>query len=281
MQLTEADQHRRAVAFRDLHAGDGAFVVPNPWDAGSARLLTQLGFAALATTSAGLAFSLGRPDGVNRIGRDEVLDNVRAIVGATHLPVSADLESGYAADPDGVAVTIRLGADAGLVGGSIEDASGDPADPIIPMGVAVERVEAAVATARALPFPFMLTARAENFLHGRVDLDDTIARLRAYERAGADVLYAPALPDIEAVRAVCAAVDRPVNVVAGIGPALSVERLAGAGVRRISLGSALARAALGGLLRAATEVRDRGTFTFTADAVPYAEVNALLSREAT
>lgn len=281
MQLAEVDQRRRAVAFRDLHAGDSVFVVPNPWDAGSARLLTQLGFAALATTSAGLAFSLGRPDGVNRIGRDEVLDNVRAIVGATYLPVSADLESGYAADPDGVAETIRSGAEAGLVGGSIEDASGDPGDPIIPIGVAVERVEAAVAAARALPFPFTLTARAENFLHGRADLDDTITRLRAYERAGADVLYAPALPDADAVRAVCAAVDRPVNVVAGIGPALSVETLAACGVRRISLGSALARAALGELLRAATEVRDRGTFAFTAGAVSYAELNGLMSREAT
>ncbi|HEX6355475.1 isocitrate lyase/phosphoenolpyruvate mutase family protein [Actinophytocola sp.] len=271
-QLAAEEQHRRGVAFAELHRD--TFVIPNPWDAGSARLLTQLGFPALATTSAGLAYSLGRGDGA--IDRDETLANARTIVAATDLPVSADLEDCYASDADGIGETIRLAAEAGAVGGSIEDATGDPDEPIRPFETAVERVAAAVEAARALPFPFTLTARAENFLYGRQDLDDTIRRLQAFEEAGADVLFAPALPDLDAVRTVCAAVSRPVNHVT-IGGPYSVAELRDCGVRRISLGSALARAALGEALSAAREIQESGTFTFTTRAVPYAEINALLS----
>jgi 2-methylisocitrate lyase-like PEP mutase family enzyme len=274
MQLHPQDQHARAVAFRDLHAGPDAFVMPNPWDAGTARILTGLGFPALATTSAGVAFSLGRPDGAGRLLRSETLDNARAIVAATHLPVSADLESCYAADAAQIGQTIQLAARAGLVGGSIEDATGRADAPIYPFAEAVERVAAAVAAVAALPFPFTLTARAENYLYGRPDLDDTIARLRAFEAAGADVLYAPMLPGLDAVRAVCAAVSRPVNVIAG--PALRVAELAAAGVRRISLGSALPRAALGAMISAAREIREQGTFGFLARALPYGEANTLM-----
>lgn len=275
MLLHPEDQYRRGVALRNLHAGPGTFVIPNPWDAGSARILTGIGFRALATTSGGLAFGLGRPDGLSRLRRPEVLDNARAIVAATGLPVSADLEAGYGATTAAVAETIRLAADAGLVGGSIEDATGDPAAPIRPLGEAVERVTAAVEAAGKLPFPFAVTARAENFLYGRPDLDDTITRLRAFEAAGADVLFAPGLPDLDAVRAVCAAVSAPVSVIAS--PAFTVAGLRGCGVRRISLGSALARAALGALIRAAQEIDQQGTFTFSADALPYGEANALMS----
>lgn len=278
MVLSVAEQYQRGVAFRDLHASDGAFVVANAWDAGSALLLTQVGFAALATTSAGLAFATGRRDGANLVSRDETLCNARSIVAATHLPVSADLESGYAGSAEEVAQTIRLAAEAGLVGGSIEDATGDPDTPIHPFEVAVERVTAAVHAARALQFPFTLTARAENFLYGRADLSDTIRRLQAFEEAGADVLYAPALPDVDAICAVCAAVQRPVNVLAGVGPVLSVAELAACGARRISLGSALFRAALGGVRRAVREVQDQGTFSFVADAPSHAEANTLMSR---
>jgi 2-methylisocitrate lyase-like PEP mutase family enzyme len=279
MLLTDEDQHRRGVTFRDLHTGEDTFVVANAWDAGSARLLSQLGFAALATTSAGLAYSLGRPDGANLVDRDEAVGNARAIVAATRLPVTADLESCYAESSDGIAETIRLAAAAGLVGGSIEDATGDPAAPIQPLETAAARVAAAVEAARSLPFPFTLTARAENFLYGVTDLQDTIRRLRAYQEAGADVLYAPCLPDAEAIRAVCAAVDRPVNVVVAGNAALSVTDLAACGVRRISLGSAFARASLSGLLAAAREVKEKGTFSFTADAMAYADANAWMSGE--
>ncbi|MGW1990769.1 isocitrate lyase/PEP mutase family protein [Embleya sp. NPDC001921] len=280
MLLDPADRYRRGLAFKEAHESDQAFVVANAWDAGSARLLTGLGFTALATTSAGLAFALGHSDGVNLLDREQALDNARAIVAATPLPVSADLESCYGASGEEIAHTIRLAADAGLVGASIEDATGDPDDPILPIETAVERVAAAVEAARALPFPFTLTARAENFLYGRGDLKDTIVRLQAYEAAGADVLYAPCLPDVEAIRTVCAVLDRPVNVLAGVGPALSVGELRECGARRISLGSAFARAALGGFLRAAREVREHGTFAFVGQAVPYAEVNALMSEPA-
>lgn len=271
------DQYERALVFRELHAGEEAFVIPNPWDAGSARVLTQAGFPALATTSGGLAFMLGLQDGANLIGRDDTLSNARAVVEATHLPVSADLENGFADDPAGVAETIRLAAEAGVVGGSIEDATGRADDPIYPFDAAVERVAAAVEAARALSFPFTLTARAENFLYGRPDLDDTIRRLQAYEVAGADVLFAPGLPDLDAIRAVCGAVERPVNVLAGA--TLSVRALQECGVRRISLGSALPRAALTSVLRAAAEIRRDGTFTFAAGALPYGEVNALMRAE--
>ncbi|MBT2402881.1 MULTISPECIES: oxaloacetate decarboxylase [unclassified Streptomyces] len=268
-------QHRRAVAFRDLHTGPRPFVVPNPWDAGTATLLAGFGFAALATTGAGLAYSLGRPDGT--VSRAEILDNARSIVEATGLPVTADLESGFADKPADIAETIRLAAAAGLVGGSIEDSSGRADDPIRPLDEAVERVAAAVEAARRLDFPFTLTARAENFFQGRPDLDDTIRRLKAYEEAGADVLYAPALPDAEAIRAVCSAVDRPVNVLMGGALKLSVTELGALGVRRVSTGSALSRAALGALTRAAREISELGTFGFGADALPYAEANGLLA----
>jgi 2-methylisocitrate lyase-like PEP mutase family enzyme len=274
MTHATADQRRKAEDFRALHAADEPFVVANPWDRGTARLLTGLGFAALATTGAGLAYSLGRPDG--RVTREELLNNAAAIVDATHLPVTADLEGGFGDTPDEVAETIRLAARAGLVGGSVEDYTGRADDPIRPLPEAAERVAAAVAAARGLDFPFTVTARAENFFQGRPDLADTIRRLQAYEEAGADVLYAPALPDADAVRAVCASVSRPVNVLMGGALRLSVAELGKLGVRRVSVGSSMSRAAYGALVRAAEEVRDRGTFTFGPDAVPYADLNRLL-----
>ena len=268
------DQAAKAAAFRALHARSGAFVIPNPWDAGTARILAALGFEALATTSAGLAYALGLRDGA--AGRAETLANARAIVDATALPVSADLENGFGDTPEDAAETIRLAAEAGLVGGSIEDATGNAAQPIYDFSHAVERVAAAVEAARALPFPFVLTARAENFLHGRADLDDTIRRLQAFERAGADVLYAPALPGLDAIRTVCAAVSCPVNVLAGGSGTPSVTALAEAGVKRVSLGSGLSRAALGGLVRAAREIKEQGTFGFAADALSYADANGFM-----
>ena len=269
-------QSERAATFRALHQGPGAFVLPNPWDLGSARILAGLGFGALATTSAGFAFTLGRRDGA--VTRDEALAHARAVVDATDLPVSADLENGFGDDPATVAETVRLAAAAGLVGASIEDASGDPRRPVYDRSLAVERVAAAVGAARSLPFPFTLTARAENHIRGNPDLEDTIARLQAFERAGADVLYAPGLPDLAAIRTVCAAVSRPVNVLAASGgQRLSVPELAAAGVRRVSLGGLLARAALGALLRAAREVRETGGFGFAADAAPPAEIGAFMA----
>jgi 2-methylisocitrate lyase-like PEP mutase family enzyme len=268
------DQAAKATMFRALHQRRGAFVIPNPWDAGTARILAALGFEALATTSAGLAFSLGRRDAEGAISRDETLANARAIVEATDLPVSADLEDGFGRRPEDAAETIRRAAAIGLVGGSIEDTTADPARPIHDFGLAVERVAAAVEAVRGLSFPFMLTARTENFLFSRPDLDDTIARLRAFEAAGADVLYAPGLPDIAAIRRVCASVSRPVNVVIGLtGQNFTVAELAEAGVKRISLGSTLSRAALGGFLRAAREINEYGTFQFVDQAVPFLEVN--------
>ncbi|GAB3974819.1 isocitrate lyase/phosphoenolpyruvate mutase family protein [Plantactinospora veratri] len=274
MTLDAADQHRRAVTFRRLHEGP-TFVLPNPWDVGSARVLAQLGFPALATTSAGLAFALGRPDGANLVSRAETLQNVRMIAAATPLPVAADLESGFGDSPAEVAETIRLAAEAGAVGGSIEDATGDPAEPIRPLDEAVRRVEVAVAAARSLPFPFTLTARAENFLYGRADLSDTVRRLRAYAAAGADVLYAPGLPDLDAVRSVCAAVEKPVNALAG-SPGVTVAMLADCGVRRVSVGSTLARVAMTALVAAAREIRASGSFGFGADVLSYAQVNRLM-----
>lgn len=271
-------QAEKAARFQALHARPGAFVIPNPWDAGTARILERLGFEALTTTSAGLAFTLGRRDG--QVGRDETLANARAIVEATDLPVAADLENGYGHAPEAAAETIRLAGEAGLVGGSIEDASGDPQRPIYDFQHAVERVAAAVQAARALPFPFVLVGRAENFLHGRPDLADTIRRLQAFEAAGADALFAPGITTPEDIRTVCASVGRPVNVVMGLkGSALTVDELAALGVRRISLGSALSRAALGAFFRAAEEIREHGTFRFADDAIPFATANDLVAAD--
>lgn len=277
--MMRASQAEKASRFRALHERPGAFVIPNPWDAGTARILTSLGFEALATTSAGLAFVLGRRDGDGSVTRDETLANAKAIVDATDLPVSADLENGYGHSPEAAAEMIRLaGEAAGLVGGSIEDATGDSERPIYDFQHAVERVAAAVETARTLPFPFVLVGRAENFLHGRPDLDDTIRRLQAFEAVGADVLYAPGLTRAEDIRTVCAAVRKPVNVVMGLkGASLSVAELAALGVRRISVGSALSRAALGAFVRAAQEIVERGTFRFAEDALPYAETSDLVA----
>ena len=273
-----SDQREKFGRFKALHERAEAFVIPNPWDAGSARLLTGLGFEALATTSAGYAFSKGRRDSFAALGRGEILDNAAEIVGATHLPVSADLEDGFGAAPEACAETVRMACEVGLVGGSIEDATGNPDAPIYDISQAVERVQAAAEAARDLPF--VLTARAENHLWGRLDLDDTIRRLQAFSEAGADVLYAPGLPDIEAIRTVCGAVDRPVNVVMGLqGKSYSVSELSAAGVRRISVGGSFARAALGALLRAAEEVKSSGTFAYAADAIPGAVVARLMSQD--
>jgi 2-methylisocitrate lyase-like PEP mutase family enzyme len=271
----------KAMAFRALHAGPGAFVIPNPWDAGTARILTALGFSALATTSAGLAFAYGRRDGMGLVTREETLANAAAIAAATPLPVSADLENGFGDTPEEVAETIRRAAHVGLVGGSIEDSTGNPARPIYERSLAVERIAAAVETVRALPFPFTLTARAENFLYGRADLNDTIERLQAFERAGALVVYAPGLPDLDAIRSVCRSVSCAVNVLAGLrSPSLSVRELGDAGVRRISLGSALCRTALGGFMAAAREIDAAGTFEFTQLAPPYSQISDfMLGRE--
>jgi 2-methylisocitrate lyase-like PEP mutase family enzyme len=264
-------------AFKQMHERPGAFVIPNPWDAGTARILTSLGFEALATTSAGLAFSLGRRDSSGSFTRDDILSNARAIVEATHLPVSADLEDGFGASPEACAATIIASIDVGLVGGSIEDATGDDRDPIFAFNHAVERVAAAAEAARGRPF--LLTARAENYLWKRPDLDDTIRRLQAFAKAGADVLYAPGLPSIETIRSVCAAVDKPVNVVMGLkGAAYTVADLEAAGVKRISVGGSFARAALGGFMRAAKEVRERGTFTYAADAMTNAEAAGYMAK---
>lgn len=264
-------QAKRATRFRALH--EKAFIIPNPWDAGSARILAGMGFAALATTSAGTAYTLAKPDGA--LNREETLTLARTIVEATDLPVAADLENGFGHDPEAVARTIREAEAMGLIGGSIEDASGDPAKPIYDFNHAVERIAAAVEAAGSCPTPFVLTARAENFLHGRPDLDDTLRRLQAFEAAGAEVLYAPGLPGLEAVGLVCGAVTQPVNVLASA--CLSAAQIAAAGGRRISLGSALSRAALGALVSAGREILDRGTFTFATTALPYGEANRLMT----
>lgn len=274
-----ASQSEKVEIFRLLHAGPETFVIPNPWDIGTARILAALGFKALATTSAGFAFSLGRRDGAGLVTRDEALAHARTIVEASDLPVSADLENCFGDEPETVAETIRLAATTGLVGASVEDATGDDRYPIYDHAHAVERVAAAVEAARSLPFPFTLTARAENFLHGRRDLEDTIRRLQAFADAGADVLYAPSLPGLDAIKNACAAVSpRPVNVLAGgKGGALTVSNLAAAGVRRISVGSALSRAALGAFLRAAREMKDNGSFAFAEDAASFAELNDFMA----
>ena len=268
-------QHDKAVRFQVLHQGPGAFVIANPWDAGSARLLAGLGFPALATSSGASAALLGRRDG--KVTRDEALAQSRAIVEATDLPVSADLEKGFGDAPDAAAETIRLAAAVGLVGGSIEDASGDKDKPIYGIEHAVERIAAAVQAARSLPFPFTLTARAENFLRGNPDLDDTIKRLQTYEKAGADVLFAPGLPDLAAVQKVCAALSKPFNFMVGIkGKSFTVAELEAAGVRRISLATSLYRAAMSGLLEAAKEVREKGSFSYLDRSVSTPELYTLM-----
>ncbi len=258
--MHDPGQLERARAFRALHER-GSFVIANCWDGGSARVLQSQGFAALATSSAAAAATYGRQDG--QITLEEALAHGRLICGATSLPVSADLENGFGDAPQAAAEAITAAAGVGFVGGSIEDHTGRAADPIYGFELAVERVAAAVAAARALPFPFTLTARTENFLHGRADLDDTIRRLQAFEKAGADVLFAPGLPSLEAVRTVCASVTKPVNFMVAIpGRSFSVEELASAGVRRISLATTLYRAAMGGLVSAAKEIREHGTFSY-------------------
>jgi 2-methylisocitrate lyase-like PEP mutase family enzyme len=267
--MDDQAQLQRAQHFRALHAA-GTFVIANCWDGGSARILTALGFPALATSSGASAGTLGRLDG--QISIDEALGQARVICGATPLPVSADLEKGFGDAPNAAAHAIKLAAGAGLVGGSIEDSTGRKADPIFDLGFATERVAAAVEAARALSFPFTLTARAENYLHGRPDLDDTIKRLQAFERAGADVLFAPALPDLAAVRAVCSSVSKPVNFMVGIpGKSFTVAELAQAGVRRISLATSLYRAAMTGLAAAAREIRESGTFGYVDRSMSSAE----------
>ena len=277
MPVSQIDKANR---FKALHERPGAFVVPNPWDAGTARILERLGFEALTTTSAGLAIVLGKRDGHGSVTREETLANARAITEATDLPVAGDLENGYGDSPEAAAETIRLAGDAGLVGGSIEDATGDPSRPIYDLPLAVERVHAAVEASRRFPFPFMLVGRAENFVHGRPDLEDTIRRLRAFEAAGSDVLFAPGLTTADQIRAVCSAVAKPVNVVAGLsGKSFSMAELAAMGVKRVSVGSALTRAALGEFVRAAREIRDHGTFGFASNAISYAEANDIVSRQ--
>lgn len=270
------DQSQRARDFAALHQGPDLLVLPNPWDAGSARMLAHLGFKALATTSAGLAFSLGRRDAEGAVSREEALANARAIVEATPLPVAADLENGYGDSPEACAETLRLAAEAGLVGGSIEDASGQPEAPIYDAGLALERIQAAVEAARALPFPFTLAARAENFLHGRPDLDDTLRRLVAYAEAGADVLYAPGLTTREQIAEVVAAVaPKPVNILVGSPAlALTLDELAALGVRRVSLGSNLARVAYGAFFEAARQLHGHD-LSAAQQAMPFDRINAL------
>jgi len=275
MSVTQAQKGRR---FQALHSRPGIFVIPNPWDAGTAKILAGLGFEALTTTSAGLAFTLGKQDGDGSVTRDETLANARLIADATDLPVAADLEDGFGASPEEAAETIRLaGMEAGLVGGSIEDSTGDPKQPIYDFQLSVERVAAAAEAAHALPFPFVFVGRAENYLHGRPDLDDTIKRLQAYESAGADCLYAPGVTQAEDLRTICRSVTKPVNVVMGLKAArFSVAELGALGVKRISVGSALARAALGGFVSAAREIKEHGTFSFADHALPYAEANDIM-----
>ena len=270
--MSPADKANR---FRALHAAPGAFVIANAWDGGSARILKGLGFAALATSSGAAAGTLGRRDGM--ITREESLAHARTVVEATDLPVSADLEKGFGDAPEDAALTVRMAGEIGLVGGSIEDATGAARQPIFDAGLARERVIAAVEAARALPFPFTLTARAENFIRGNPDLDDTIRRLQAFEAAGADVLMAPGLPDLAAVRTVCSALSRPFNFMAGIkGKSFSVSELAEAGVKRISLATSLYRAAMTGLLGAAREVMETGTLHYIDKAMPTPELNGFM-----
>jgi 2-methylisocitrate lyase-like PEP mutase family enzyme len=269
------NQSEKATTFRALHEASETFVIANAWDAGSARVLAALGFKALASSSGACAGTLGRRDGM--VMRDEALAHCKAIVDATDLPVSADLEKGFGDTPQIVAETIRLAAEIGLAGASIEDATGDSAHPLFDPVHAKDRITAAVEAARALGFPFTLTARTENYLHGRTDLDDTIRRLQSFEAAGADVLMAPGLPDLESVRAVCAALSRPFNFMAGIkGKSFTVAALSEAGVKRVSVASSLYRAAMTGLVNAAKEVAEHGTFKYLDHALPTPALNAFM-----
>jgi 2-methylisocitrate lyase-like PEP mutase family enzyme len=270
MDLTEKGNR-----FRALHAAPDTFLIANCWDGGSARILSGLGFEALATSSGASAGTLGRLDG--QVTREEALGQARLISACTHLPVSADLEKGFGDSPSSVADTIRLAGTTGLVGASIEDATGDPNKPLYEAGLATERVAAAVEAARGLGFPFTLTARTENFLRGNPDLDDTIRRLQAFERAGADVLFAPGLPDLAAVRAVCSALSKPVNFMVGMpGKSFSIQGLVAAGVKRISLATSLYRSAMSGLIAAAREAKEQGTFGFVESAVSSRDLAAFL-----
>ena len=272
-------QHEKAQRFRALHERPGAFLIPNVWDGGSAAAMAGLGFEALATSSAACAATLGKLDG--EVTREEALAHARLLAALSPLPVAADLEKGFGDSPEIVAETIRLAGEAGLVGGSIEDASGEARTPIYPLAQAVERVAAAAAAAHRLPFPFLLTARAENFLHERPDLEDTVRRLQAFERAGADVLFAPGLPDLAAVRTVCSALTRPVNFMVGIrGKSFTVADLAQAGVRRISLSTSLYRAAITGLIAAAREAREAGRFGYVESIVQGDEIGRYLKAQA-
>lgn len=269
-------QAQKAERFKALHQRPGAFIIPNPWDAGTARLLTSLGFEALATTSLGLAITLGRPT----VTPAEILANCRAIADATDLPVNADLENCGADQPRAAARMIAMACEAGMVGGSIEDATGDANRPIYDFNLAVERVQAAVETARALPIPFVLTARAENLLHGRADLDDTIRRLQAFEKAGADVLYAPGLRDLATIKTVLSAVTKPVNVVmTHADPTLTLQDLSAAGVKRVSVGGSMARYLLTAFLRASHEMKHEGRFSFIRDAASKKALEALFSTQ--
>lgn len=269
------DQKEKAARFRALHEAPGAFVIPNPWDAGSARILAGLGFPALATSSAASANAQGHPDG--GLTREQALAHARLIVEATDLPVSADLEKGFGDAPEAVAETVRLAAQAGLVGCTIEDATRNPDAPLYDLPLAVERIVAAVEASRALPFPFMLTARAHNLLFAAPSVDETITRLLAYEKAGADVLFAPGLPDVASVRAVCSALSKPFNFMVGIkGKSFSVEELAAAGVKRISLATSLYRAAMTGFVDAARQVSETGTFDFLDRCLTTPELNKLM-----
>jgi 2-methylisocitrate lyase-like PEP mutase family enzyme len=273
-------QAEKARAFRALHARPGLFIMPNPWDAGTARLFAALGFEALATTSLGLASSLGKVDGTLSVTRVELIGNCRAIAAATDLPVNADLENGYSDDPQEAATIMRLAADAGIVGGSMEDATGNAAKPIYDFDLAVERVAACARVVKKLPFPFTLTARAENFLHGRRDLDDTIRRLKAYGEAGADVLYAPGLWDVETIRKLVSALDKPVNVVIGqVDPAVKIRELAAAGVKRISVGGALSRLAFARVREAAIELRDAGSLEWLRQTMPGKDLKDIFGRK--
>jgi 2-methylisocitrate lyase-like PEP mutase family enzyme len=267
-------QVEKGQAFRALHQRNGAFIIPNPWDIGSARMLAYLGFEALATTSGGYAFSMGQRD--YTVGREAVLAHISALAPVTDLPISADLENGFGDAPEAAAETIRLAAVAGAVGGSIEDATGRADDPIYEPALAAERVRAAAEMARGLEFPFTLTARAENYLHGRRDLKETIGRLQAYQDAGADVLYAPGVTGKDEIATLVRSVDRPVNVLVGIpGAPLNMRDLSAIGVRRVSLGSGLARAAFGSLVSAAREMREQGTFAFAEEAPSSRDIGAM------